>query len=172
MKPVFLFVLIFLPSLAFGQSDDAVNAADPLRGSYQGVIAKQVEVGFAAKLMQAASIAFNPSQRNTHWPLFAYPVDEVPSSRSCNRPPNAPLEGEVALVRPGSSEEFLGIRIHDASLFGEICSSGRDPEILEMLLYSTHGMEKFSETDELYLLSERPLRDIRSSFRTNLELEH
>lgn len=89
-----------LPGIGFGQSVDALKKDEP----YQIVSASRVEVGRGIRLMQVASIAFNPSQRNTHWPLFAYPVKEVFSSRTCESFTNTPFEGEVAFVHPGVAQ--------------------------------------------------------------------
>jgi len=121
--------------------------------------------------MQVASIALNPRQRNTHWPLFAYPVSSVFSSRTCDSFASAPLEGTVAFVRPENSSvsesvarTFLGIQIRDASQIRDICNSETGLMTLGRLLPAENGIT----VDDWYLLSERPLRHMESSFRTNM----
>ena len=160
-----LFALVLLPRITFGQSD--VAPSYPV--SAPAVEAIKVEVGLGTKLMQVASIAFDPWQRNTHWPLFAYPVGEVFESRPCESFANAPLEGDVAFVFPESSgtnapSKFQGFQIRQASQIRDICNSEDHATELRRLLGSGHG----THNDEWYLLSERPLRHLRSSFRTNM----
>ena len=160
-----LFVLVLLPRIAFGQSD--VTSSHPV--PILAVEAVEVEVGLGTKLVQVASIAFDPWQRNTRWPLFAYPVEEVFKSRPCESFANAPLEGDVAFVFPENSSanspsRFQGFRIRQASQIRDICSSQDHATELRRLL----GFGPGTNNDEWYLLSERPLRHIRSSFRTNM----
>ena len=160
-----LFVLMLVPGIAFGQSAAAPGDAMSL----PTVRASVVNVGLGTKLMQVASIAFNPKQRNTHWPLFAYPVSAVFSSRTCDSFASTPLEGEVAFVRPENPNgsipsTFLGIRIRDTDLIRDVCQSSNRTETLQNLL--PPGLERLS--GDWYLLSERPLRHIESSYRTNL----
>lgn len=160
-----LFALVLLPRIVFGQSDGAPGYPVPT----SAVEAIEVEVGLGTKLMQVASIAFDPWQRNAHWPLFAYPVGEVFGSRPCDSFANTPLEGDVAFVFPESSNtnsptRFQGFQIHQASQIRDICNSRDHATELRRLLGSGHG----THNDEWYLLSERPLRHIRSSFRTNI----
>jgi hypothetical protein len=162
-----LVVLMFLPGIVFGQSTDTPS---DLR-SFPTVRASEVEVGLGTRLMQVASIAFNPEQRNTHWPLFAYPVDAVFSSRACDSFAGTPVETEAAFVRPdepgvgeSTARIFLGIRIRDASQFRDICESENYPATLRGLL----PVEYRADADDWYLLSERPLKHIESSFRTSM----
>ena len=148
----------------FGQSAGTTSE----RGSFQNIQVGEVEVGFGIKLMQAASIALNPRQRNTHWPLFAYPVKEVFDNRECTSFADTPLEGEVAFVRKIEADSstnyeplITGIRIHDASDIRDICESDEYSEMLRQLA----GFEQVD--GDWYLLSERPLQHIASSFRTS-----
>ena len=161
----FLLVLVFLPGIALGQS--IANLSDP--GSFSTVRAKEVEVGLGTKLMQVASIAFNPSQRNTYWPSFAYPVDTVFTSRTCDSFADALNRGTIAFVHPdnpaaSAPRTFLGIRIHEASQIYDICDSGNYSARLQNLLSPENG----SRINDWYLLSERPLQHIESSFRARM----
>ena len=157
-------ILVLLPGFVFGQPAGASSE----RGSMQNVQVGEVEVGFGMKLMQAASIALNPMQRNTHWPLFAYPANEVFENRECNSFADTPLEGEVAFVQKieaGNSTDseplITGIRIQDASDIRDICESADYSEMLRQLA-------GFKQVDgDWYLLSERPLQHVASSFRTS-----
>lgn len=159
-----LLLLVSLPSLALGQSHGILNEPDSLTT----IRANEVEVGLGTKLMQVVSIAFNPWQHNTDWPLFAYPVSNVFSSRTCDSL-TASLAGEVAFVRPASlivqdkPREFLGIQIDNVSQLLRICDSGNHVKSLQDLL--PNGIA--GSTKEWYLLSERPLKNIESSFRTS-----
>ena len=160
-----LFVLVFLPGIVFGQSAGSQSDAKSL----PTVRASVVEVGLGTKLMQVASIAFNPRQRNTHWPLFAYPVRDVFSSRTCDSFSGTPLEGEVAFVRPenlnGSTPStFLGVQIRDTAQIRDICESTNYSATLQNLLPSGLG----TRIGDWYLLSERPLQHIESRFRTSM----
>ena len=159
-----LSILAFLPGFVFGQSAGAPSEPQ----SFPTVMASKVEVGLGTKLMQVASIALNPWQRNTHWPLFAYPVKTVFSSRKCNSFSGITLGGEVAFVRPNdprkkTPRKFLGIQIRDASQIQDICKSDNHSETLQNLLSL-----KTETGIDWYLLSERPLQHIESSFRTSM----
>lgn len=161
----FLLALLFLPEIAEGQSADIPNDSESL----PIVRATEVEVGLGSKLLQVASIAFNPTQRNTHWPHFAYPLDAVFASRTCDSFSEALMNGKVAFVRPensdvGSKRTFLGVQIPDASHIRDLCASPDYSETLQNLL----TIESNSSVQNWYLLSERPLRHIESSFRTRM----
>lgn len=162
MSRTLLFALVLLPRIAFGQSS---------------VVAEEIEVGLGTHLMQVASIAFNPWQRNTRWPLFAYPVDEVFGSRRCDSFGDGLPEGNLAFVYPDNASErsqriFRGVR-SDQTMLIEICNTENEDYALALrnLLSSSDTQENLSGTQDMstwYLLSERPLQHLRSSFRTNL----
>ena len=67
---ILLPILVLLPGFVIGQSAGVPSE----RGSFQNIQVGEVEVGFGIKLMQAASIALNPRQRNTHWPTLCLSV--------------------------------------------------------------------------------------------------
>lgn len=113
MKQALSSVLLFLvPSLALAQENV--------------VQANQIEVGLGTRLLQAASIAFNPWQQNTRWPLYAYSVEDVRDIRGCDNFRDVPVGHEMAFVSRVSdtpaASRYIGVQVNEAREIQHICS--------------------------------------------------
>lgn len=162
-----LLALFLLPRVAFGQSADVPSGA-----AWPEIKAIEVKVGLGSRLLQVASIAFDPWQRNAHWPMFAYSANAPELEQICEYLHGTAIKGDMAFVyedSSGQSDEpslrrFQGVRIDSTSQIGTICDNRNTDTALHTLL----GLNSDSTSDGLYFLSERPFRHIESSFRTSI----
>ena len=93
------------------------------------VQANQIEVGLGTRLLQAASIAFNPWQQNTRWPLYAYSVEDVRTTRGCDNFRDVPVGHELAFISPvgdaQTASRYIGVQVSEAGEIRHRCSQTR-----------------------------------------------
>ena len=128
MKQALFSALLFLvPGLALAQED----ADKFIRTPGEVVQANQIEVGLLARLLQAASIAFNPWQQNTRWPLYAYRVMDVRTIRGCENFHDVPVGHELAFVSPvggdaRTASRYIGVQVSEAGEIRHRCNQTGD----------------------------------------------
>ena len=115
-------LLLILPALAHGQLGEQIDRSL----GQQVVEANEIDVGLGTRLLQAASLAFNPRQENTRWPLFAYSFDDVLSTRTCDSFGDIPAGDEFAFVSAASDVEMMrkliGVQVDEAEEIRDVCT--------------------------------------------------